>query len=211
MADTRPRHPPRTPSILPGLTRKTDVLRRTRNRRYTHPQVPSSGPASADPLRQDSADRADVVIGIVRRADKVLICQRPQGKAFAGYWEFPGGKREPGELIESCLRRELREELAIDVIPQRPLTPIDHDYPRGRIRLLPYLCTQTDGGEPRPLECQQTRWVCPPELRHYHFPPANDCLIEEVIASLAADSAATPPKPRLISPNPRPTLASSGD
>ena len=157
--------------------------------------MPPTGPAYAAPLQQDSIDRADVVIGIVTRAGKVLICQRPEGKAFAGYWEFSGGKREPGESIESCLRRELREELAIEVTPERPLTPINHDYPRGRIRLLPYLCIQSDGGEPRPLECQQTAWVRPSELRHYQLPPANDSLIEEVIASLAPDRAAPPPNP----------------
>src|SRR3954454_21204073 len=102
--------------------------------------------------------RTDVVIGVVMgraaggatRAGKVLICQRPEGKSFAGYWEFPGGKREPGETLEQCLRRELREELAIEVTPVHALSTLDHDYPRGPIRLHPWVCTHDDG-EPQLL------------------------------------------------------------
>jgi mutator protein MutT len=129
--------------------------------------------------------RLDVVIAIVTRGGKVLICQRPAGKSFAGYWEFPGGKREPGETLEACLARELLEELAIRVTPVRALTTIDHDYPRGPIRLHPFVCAH-EAGEPQLLAVQDARWVEPAELRHYRFPPANDALIEETIGSLSA-------------------------
>src|SRR6476469_3906122 len=101
-------------------------------------------------MTEVKAARTDVAIGIVTRAGKVLICQRPDGKSFAGYWEFPGGKREPGETIDQCLRRELREELAIEVTPTHALSPVDHDYPAGSIRLHPWVCTH-DAGEPQPL------------------------------------------------------------
>ena len=139
--------------------------------------------------------RTDVVIGVVigggasgaARAGKVLICQRPPGKSFAGYWEFPGGKREPRESIEQCLRRELREELAINVTPLRALTTVDHDYPRGPIRLHPYVCLHA-GGEPQLLACQRVAWIDPPALRNYQFPPANDGLIAEAIEYLSAGS-----------------------
>ena len=139
--------------------------------------------------------RTDVVIGIVTRAGKVLICQRPDGKAFAGYWEFPGGKREPEETVEECLRRELREELAIGVTPVRALATVDHDYPRGRIRLHPYVCTH-DEWEPQLLACQGVLWVEPADLRRYQFPPANDGLIEEAVAYLSTahlSTGTTPP------------------
>jgi mutator protein MutT len=134
--------------------------------------------------------RTDVVIAIVTRADKVLICQRPDGRSFAGYWEFPGGKREPGETLHACLEREVREELAIRIRPISALSTIDYDYPRGRIRLHPFVC-EHEHGEPQLLACQAVLWVRPEELRRYEFPPANDELIEEVIACLppAADRA----------------------
>ena len=127
--------------------------------------------------------RTDVAIAILARDGSVLICQRPAGGSFAGYWEFPGGKCEPGETVIECLVREVREELAIDVRPVHPLRPIDHDYPRGSIRLHPYLCEHL-GGEPQLLACQAAKWVRPQELRQHTFPPANDGLIEEAIALL---------------------------
>ena len=144
-------------------------------------------PGVAEQVGPPSDNRVDVVIGVVARGGRVLICQRPEGKSFGGYWEFPGGKREHDETCESCLRRELREELGIDVTPVRALTPVDHNYPRGRIRLVPFVCTQVDTAEPRPLECQRAVWIRPAELRDYHFPPANEALIEEVIAHFAAN------------------------
>jgi mutator protein MutT len=133
----------------------------------------------------------DVVIGIVTRAGMVLICQRPQGKSFGGCWEFPGGKREAGESIEQCLRRELREELAIDVTPLRALTTLDHDYPRGKIRLHPYVVALTEG-EPQLLACQRALWVEPHELTNYRFPPANDRLIAEVIGEVSMPPGSGP-------------------
>ena len=128
--------------------------------------------------------RTDVVIGIVTHAGKVLICQRPEDKSFAGYWEFPGGKREAGETIEQCLRRELREELSIEITPVHGLSTVDHDYPRGPIRLHPWVCTH-DTGHPLPLASQQVRWVEPRDLAGYRFPPANDALIAEAITYLS--------------------------
>ncbi len=125
----------------------------------------------------------DVVIGIIRRAGKVLICQRPEGKSFAGYWEFPGGKLEPGETLRECLEREVWEELAIRVRPTLALPVIDHDYPNGPIRLHPYVCQHVEG-EPQMLACQAVKWVEPSDLRAHQFPPANDELIEEAITSL---------------------------
>src|SRR5437763_4315873 len=114
----------------------------------------------------------DVAVGIVVRDGRVLICQRPEGTTFPGHWEFPGGKREAGETIAQCLARELREELAVAVRPLTTLDPVDHDYPTARVRLHPHVCALADG-EPRPLACQQLRWVDPPALRAYRFPPAN--------------------------------------
>ena len=145
-------------------------------------------PNSPGPNGAADSPRTDVAIAIITRAGKVLICQRPAGGSFPGYWEFPGGKREANESITDCLEREVREELAIAIRPVHALRSIDHDYPRGRIRLHPYVCT-TDHGEPQLLACQEARWIEPEGLKSYQFPPANDQLIEEAIAYLAGSMA----------------------
>lgn len=134
-------------------------------------------------------ERVDVAIAIIARAERVLICQRPAGGTFAGFWEFPGGKREPDETVEHCLTREVREELAVRVRPVHALRPVDHDYPGRRIRLHPYVCAHVDG-EPQMLACQAVLWVQPDELTKYVFPPANERLIEEVIEYLTRPSTA---------------------
>ena len=134
----------------------------------------------------DAGRRTDVVIAIIRRGNKVLICQRPAGKSFEGYWEFPGGKREPGETVMVCLEREVWEELAVRVRPRLALSTIDHEYPRGHIRLHPHVCDHLDG-DPQPLASQAVKWVESHELREHRFPPANDKLLEEVIGVLNAD------------------------
>jgi len=124
--------------------------------------------------------RVDVAIGIVVRDDKILICQRPSDGPLAGYWEFPGGKKETTETLEQTLVRELREELDIEVTDLDALAEIEFEYPSSRIRLHPFLCRHKSG-EAVPLASQQLRWVKARDLREYRFPPANDALIEELI------------------------------
>ena len=133
-------------------------------------------------------NRIDVVIGIVVRDRKILICQRRQEDRLGGYWEFPGGKQEPGESHQQCLTRELAEELQIRVRPIEPLEVMEHDYPDVRVRLHPYLCEHVEG-EPTPLACQQVHWVAPADLPAYRFPPANDHLIRDLLGLIddAAD------------------------
>jgi mutator protein MutT len=121
----------------------------------------------------------DVAIAVVRREGLILICQRKSNDSFGDLWEFPGGKREPGETLEGCLAREMMEELAIEVKIVRKLTAIEHQYPRSHITLYPFLCEHV-GGEPRLIECQQIKWVKAEELKGYPFPPANESLLEEI-------------------------------
>jgi mutator protein MutT len=128
--------------------------------------------------------RIEAAIALVRRGDKVLVCQRKSDDTFGGYWEFPGGKCEAGETLEQCLARELREELAITARPVARLTTVQHDYPHVLLRLHPFVCDHVDG-EVQHLECQASRWIDPPLLRGYRFPPANESLIEEAIAWFA--------------------------
>jgi mutator protein MutT len=142
--------------------------------------------------------RVEVAIAIVCRGGRILVCQRKADDPLGGYWEFPGGKREPGETLEQCLRRELREELAIEVRPVAQLEPIDHDYPHVSVRLHPFICTY-ESGEIQHLACQTSRWIDPSALRDHRFPPANDRLLDQALAHLTPSRApgalATAPRP----------------
>jgi mutator protein MutT len=127
----------------------------------------------------------DAAIGIVVRTGKILICQRRAGDFYGGFWEFPGGKCEPGETPEQCLHRELQEEIAIKVNCRQALTQIEHDYPGKRVRLHPYLCDHVEG-EPQLLQCQAVQWIDVQDLPNHAFPPANEPLIKEVMQILSA-------------------------
>ena len=94
--------------------------------------------ADADRPREGGADRAvvDVAVGVLIQPDgQFLVTSRPAGKVYAGYWEFPGGKLEPGETVEQALRRELHEELGIDIGPAAPWKVELVDYPHALVRL----------------------------------------------------------------------------
>jgi len=129
--------------------------------------------------------KIDAAIAVITRAGKILVCQRKENDTFGGYWEFPGGKREKGESLEQALARELQEELGIAALPMHAFEPVVHDYKTAVITLHPFLCQLTEG-EPQLIECQAAEWVDPPALRNYKFPPANEALIETIIAHLIA-------------------------
>ena len=120
-----------------------------------------------------------VAIGVIERAEKILICRRSKRGAFAGYWEFPGGKCEPGELPVDCLHRELAEELGVSVQVLHAFPIIEHEYPAVRVRLHPFFCKH-ERGEPQPLACDEMLWVEASALRGYRFPEANAGLIERI-------------------------------
>src|SRR4051812_31913418 len=97
-------------------------------------------PLIADPTsaRQGGADRSvvDVAVGVLIQSDgKFLLTSRPQGKPYAGYWEFPGGKLEAGETVEKALERELHEELGIRIGAVKPWKVELVDYPHALVRL----------------------------------------------------------------------------
>ena len=112
---------------------------------------------------------------------RVLIAQRPQGKAMAGLWEFPGGKVESGERPEASLIRELNEELGIDVKEEclAPLTFASHLYPHFHLLMPLYVCRRWDGFV-QGREGQKLRWVRPADLREYPMPPADEPLISHL-------------------------------
>jgi len=137
-------------------------------------------------------ERIDVAVGIVTRAGLVLICRRKVEGAFGGFWEFPGGKCEPGESPSQCVIRELHEELAIEVRPNQALETLEHDYPHLHVRLHPFICEMIRG-EPQAIECVQIEWVDPPRLTDYRFPEANEPLLRALIRSLTSLLAADVP------------------
>ena len=121
----------------------------------------------------------DVAAGLVFRQGKLLITQRHLGTHLGGLWEFPGGKREPGESFEQCLIRELLEELGIEVSVGPLLHSLTHAYPEKTVRLNFYRCDWLRG-EPQLLGCADFRWIGPERLKDYHFPPADARLLEKL-------------------------------
>jgi len=116
---------------------------------------------------------------------RVLIAQRPDGKAMAGLWEFPGGKVEVGERPEQSLIRELREELGIAVSEDclAPLTFASHAYPDFHLLMPLYVCRRWQGTVTA-LEDQKLAWVKPNRLRDYDMPPADVPLVSHLMALL---------------------------
>ena len=117
-------------------------------------------------------------VALVDRDGRVLLSQRPDGKAMAGLWEFPGGKVEPRETPEAALIRELREELGIDTAESclAPLTFASHGYADFHL-LMPLFACRKWQGQVAPQEGQATRWVRPANLRDYPMPEADLPLI----------------------------------
>ena len=121
-------------------------------------------------------------IALIERRGRYLVCRRRAGDFLGGFWEFPGGKREPGERWTVCLRRELREELGVAVKSVRPFGTIRHRGPHGSIMFKVFRCAIARG-EPRPVEADTLRWVPARELTRYRFPPANRRLIARLSAA----------------------------
>lgn len=128
-----------------------------------------------------------VACALIDADDRVLVTQRPEGKALAGLWEFPGGKLETGERPEPALIRELHEELGITVKEDclAPLTFASYAYPEFHLLMPLYICRRWEGtvisGEGQAL-----KWVRPGKLRDLAMPPADEPLIPPLIDLLGA-------------------------
>lgn len=127
-----------------------------------------------------------VVVGILWREGRLLAARRPEGKVLGGYWEFPGGKVEAGESAEEALRRELREELAIEVQAAFFWKSMHHQYPHGPV-LLDFFQVTSFTGEAKPLASEALRWVLPHEALLMDFLPPDLPLLQELAESSATD------------------------
>lgn len=119
-----------------------------------------------------------VAAALIDTDGRVLIAQRPEGKALAGLWEFPGGKIEPGERPEQALIRELHEELGIDVNAAclAPFVFTSHAYESFHLLMPLYLLRRWSGTVQR-REHAALKWVKPDQLRDYPMPPADEPLV----------------------------------
>jgi mutator protein MutT len=127
------------------------------------------------PSIPDPRPRIAVVAAVVERDDAFLVTRRIGGTHLEGYWEFPGGKRQEGESDTEALMRELREELAVDVIVGDLVLFVSHAYEDRELALNFYRCELR--GEPRPQLGQEMRWARGDELRTLQVPPADEELI----------------------------------
>jgi mutator protein MutT len=121
-----------------------------------------------------------VTAAVIERDGVLLLTRRLEGTHLAGAWEFPGGKCEPGETLEESLRRELLEELGVNVDIGEEIFTATHAYPTRTVELHFFACRLR--GEPHPRLGQEMRWVAPAELPGLAFPEAD----AELVAALAA-------------------------
>ena len=148
--------------------------------------------ASGDPCRWPVTDASKplpfqlIGVGVVlNEAGEVLIDQRLEEGLLGGMWEFPGGKQEQGETIETCIARELNEEVGIAVTVGDELITVDHAHSHKKLRFVVHLCDWVSG-EPQPLASQQVRWVRPDDLKNYAFPAANTKIVAALLGRLAS-------------------------
>jgi 8-oxo-dGTP diphosphatase len=138
------------------------------------PPATTAGVSDATNVALSGAPQTtEVVAGVIRdRRGRILLARRTEGRDLAGLWEFPGGKLEVGESPEAALKRELREELGIEIEMGAPLIRVPQAYPHKRLRLDVYEVGAWRGTV-RGLEGQALAWVPPHKLDDYAMPPAD--------------------------------------
>ena len=123
-----------------------------------------------------------VTAAVVERDGTFLVTRRQKGTHLEGYWEFPGGKCEPGETLVASLARELDEELAVVARIGDEMFTATHADPEGQVELHFFRCELL--GEPRPQLGQEMRWVSRADLETLAFPPADAALIDVLRGSV---------------------------
>lgn len=120
----------------------------------------------------------EVVAAVIRSGERIFATQRGYGE-FKDYWEFPGGKVEEGESLEEALRREIMEELGVEIRIAEKLGTVEYDYPRFHLVLHCFICSLGEGHiELR--EHEAARWLAPDELRSVRWLPADLAVVEKL-------------------------------
>lgn len=152
-------------------------------------QAYNQGIQSELPMREASAPIPHKQIGVAviwNDRGEVLIDRRKPEGLLGGMWEFPGGKIEPEETVQDCIRREIQEELAIEIQVGEHLITVDHAYSHFKVSLQVYHCRHLSG-DPQPIECDEIRWVSLDQLDQFPFPKANSVIIATLLAQPRPD------------------------
>jgi 8-oxo-dGTP diphosphatase len=123
----------------------------------------------------------EVAVGILRKNDKILICQRKKGGRYELRWEFPGGKQENGETTEQCLHRELHEELSINIQSIEKIHTEAAYYEDGGMFNVAYCFISGYSGEPKNNVFEQIRWVTLDELKHMDLLDGNKPFVAHLL------------------------------
>lgn len=134
----------------------------------------------------------EVAAAVIEAGGRYLVTRRTKGH-LEGLWEFPGGKVRPGETLPECLRREIKEELGVEVSVGEKIETVTWHYPERTVVVHFFRCRHA--GEIAPQEGQPFAWVAPEEFDRYQFPPADTSLIARLSGAPRARSRRPPPAP----------------
>jgi A/G-specific adenine glycosylase len=129
------------------------------------------------PRQRKTLPHYSIAACVIRKRGRVLIAQRRDDQMLGGLWEFPGGKRLPGETLEETAEREIREEIGIRIVVLRRLCVVRHAYTHFRITLHAFACRHVSG-RACAIETAAVRWVRPADLRTYPFPAADRPILD---------------------------------
>ncbi len=119
----------------------------------------------------------DVTAAVFIKDGRVMICRRPPNKGNALKWEFPGGKSEPGETLEECLKRECEEELGIEISVGREICATEYEYPDIMVKLH-FMLSKIVSGTPELKEHVDIKYITKSELSDYDFCPADRDIVK---------------------------------
>lgn len=154
----------------------------------THCRAHQEGREADLPVRKERTPlpHRDIAMGLVWdrprhiAGARLLIAKRHEADLLGGLWEFPGGHRESGETLEAALKRELKEELGIDVTVQAPFITVRHAFTHFRVTLHTFHCLHKSG-EPHAIDCAEWRWISLCELDQFAFPTGDRKIIEALL------------------------------
>jgi mutator protein MutT len=172
----------RPSSGLPDLRDAADlrVLSMDAGSTFSKPDGPTETLRQGrEQLVREIDPEVEVAAGLIIRDGKILITQRLNNAHLGGLWEFPGGKRKPGETPDACLTREVMEELGLTIAVHEQVASAEHLDAERRVHLQFYRCTILSG-EPRTLGCAAYRWVTAAQIGAYRFPPADEPLVRRI-------------------------------